>query len=298
MKGNHGYDRDKSSRALFSARMALDAYYSDVQAAYDSIAPSYDDAVGRYSVSRRAKRLALDLIKARTPRHGTLLDIGCYTGNEALELARAGFRVVGVDISPEMVRLARSKAQKFQLQQRARFEVARASELDRLTKVFEESFDGAYSVYGTLNLEPALVAFKSSLTSILRNGGSFVCGLLNPTVLYELVLAPMALKFHGYRKLAKRHVRTRIGLGRHTVETFLYSPKEFARLMGPEFIQEEALGLHFLYPPPRGKGVVGGGEGLGLWWGARTLDGIEHRLQRQFPFTSLGFFSLQAFRKT
>ncbi len=40
-----------------------------------------------------------------------LLDVGCATGGYALALAEAGFDVIGVDLSPEMIRLAQSKAQ-------------------------------------------------------------------------------------------------------------------------------------------------------------------------------------------
>src|SRR5688572_24679605 len=90
--------------------MDFDAYYSRVQTAYDRVAPQYDDLVGSKAVSRRAKLVALQAIRAVTPAGGRLLDIGCYTGIEAFLLAQEGYRVVGIDLSPEMVRLARAKA--------------------------------------------------------------------------------------------------------------------------------------------------------------------------------------------
>jgi SAM-dependent methyltransferase len=44
--------------------------------------------------------------------HGSpILDIGCGTGREAIELARAGFEVTGLDISGFMLSLARRKIQ-------------------------------------------------------------------------------------------------------------------------------------------------------------------------------------------
>ncbi len=39
-----------------------------------------------------------------------VLDVACGTGGFTLEFARRGFRVVGVDLSVEMVRIARRKA--------------------------------------------------------------------------------------------------------------------------------------------------------------------------------------------
>ena len=40
----------------------------------------------------------------------TILDLGCGTGNDVVRLARAGFRVTGLDFSAKAIRLANSKA--------------------------------------------------------------------------------------------------------------------------------------------------------------------------------------------
>ena len=49
-----------------------------------------------------------DLVTSFAPR--TVLDAGCGTGRVALELARRGIEVVGVDVDPAMLVTARSKA--------------------------------------------------------------------------------------------------------------------------------------------------------------------------------------------
>jgi len=271
--------------------MSWDSYYNHVGTAYDDIAAEYDETVGQYAVSQRAKKLALRMIRDLSPPQGKLLDIGCYTGIEALALARQGFRVVGVDLSPQMVTLANAKARRFRLHDNARFYPLRASDLALLGGDSGAPFDTAYSVYGTLNLEPQLHRFKVALAGMLRERGAFVCGLLNPTVLYELVCGPILLKFHGYRKLAKVRVKTHIGLGDGIVAPFLYTPHEFGDLMRPEFEREGSGGLHLLYPPPRRRGA------LDLWWIGRALDSIERVLETRAPFASLGFFSLLVLRK-
>ncbi len=274
-------------------RDALTAYYEHIQSAYNQIAAEYDATVGMYAVSARAKRLAIEVIRAVTPSKGRVLDVGCYTGIEALALAAAGYQVLGVDLSPEMVRLAQSKAKQKRLDTQARFLTARASDLDVVNSDRLAPFDTVYSVYGTLNLEPQIYLFKKALQPLLKENGVFVCGLLNPTVLYELLIAPFLLQFHGYRKLAKHAVSTRIGVGNQRVLTYLYAPSEFAKLMAPEFLLENSRGLHILYPPPRPRR---GGRSE-RWWIARAFDAMESHLEGRALFSSLGFFSLLVFRK-
>ncbi|WP_093810535.1 magnesium protoporphyrin IX methyltransferase [Stappia sp. ES.058] len=51
-----------------------------------------------------------------------VLDAGCGAGHLSLELARRGAEVVGIDLSPEMVRFAQGQAQAAGLSDRVRFE--------------------------------------------------------------------------------------------------------------------------------------------------------------------------------
>ncbi|MDQ3930445.1 MAG: class I SAM-dependent methyltransferase [Chloroflexota bacterium] len=68
-----------------------------------------------YDAPYRAKELAgenvhgeADFVEAYRPR--SVLDAGCGTGRVAIELARRGISVVGVDIDPNLLASARNKA--------------------------------------------------------------------------------------------------------------------------------------------------------------------------------------------
>src|SRR3989344_5691712 len=81
--------------------------------AFDSIASAYDRWYDT-PVGRLVDRLEKDAVFALVePQRGDLvLDLSCGTGNYALALAQRGFRVVGVDVSEPMLRVARAKARR------------------------------------------------------------------------------------------------------------------------------------------------------------------------------------------
>jgi glycine/sarcosine N-methyltransferase len=71
------------------------------------LAPFYD----RLFPPRRPQLDFIGTVVARMHHPARrLLDVGCATGGYSLALAEAGFAVTGVDLAPEMVRLARAKA--------------------------------------------------------------------------------------------------------------------------------------------------------------------------------------------
>ena len=71
----------------------------------------YDRAAAHYDATRRASpSLVAAMLRELGPARGrTLLEVGCGTGNYARAFAKAGFHVLGVDVSREMLRRATHK---------------------------------------------------------------------------------------------------------------------------------------------------------------------------------------------
>jgi 2-polyprenyl-3-methyl-5-hydroxy-6-metoxy-1,4-benzoquinol methylase len=72
-----------------------------------------------------------------------VLDVGCGTGRHALEMARRGYRVVGIDVAHTYLDQAKSEAQRGQLD--IEFRLQRGSELGE-----KELYDFILSFWHTL----------------------------------------------------------------------------------------------------------------------------------------------------
>ena len=79
----------------------------------------------------------LDFIQTHKP--GRAIDIGCGTGTNVITLARAGWKVTGVDFAPRAIKLARQKAGKAGVQ--AEFLIRDATKLNGIDGPFELAFD-------------------------------------------------------------------------------------------------------------------------------------------------------------
>jgi SAM-dependent methyltransferase len=79
----------------------------------------------------------LDFIQTHKP--GRAIDIGCGTGTNVITLAKAGWKVTGVDFAPRAIKLARQKAGKAGIQ--AEFLIKDATNLQGIHGPFDFAFD-------------------------------------------------------------------------------------------------------------------------------------------------------------
>ena len=117
---------------------------SGVRAAYDAIARAYDarlaDELDHKPLDRALLAALLELAGA-----GTVADVGCGPGHVTRYLARDHPDVVGVDLSAEMIRVARDRAPTLA------FVVGSMLRLP----VADGSWAGAVALYSIIHLTPA-----------------------------------------------------------------------------------------------------------------------------------------------
>ena len=99
---------------------------------------------------------------------GSVLDIGCGTGENVLYLAERGFAAAGIDGAPTAIRKARAKAKRRGLE--AQFEVADALTLSTPKRRFDTVIDsGLFHVFS----DEERARFRDSLGRVVRLGGTY-----------------------------------------------------------------------------------------------------------------------------
>jgi SAM-dependent methyltransferase len=143
-----------------------EVFQDDYAAGYDSLYREKD-----YAAECDVAMRALGLPTEPAPH---ILDIGCGTGGHAIELARRGCRVTGVDLSAEMLSHAQRKASETGLADLIQFQQGDA----RSYRLPGEPFDAAimmFAVLGYVTDNEGLVAALKTVRAHLKVHARFCC---------------------------------------------------------------------------------------------------------------------------
>ena len=139
---------------------------------YDVYAQFYDLEFGD---------LAADLLMIQqfAARCGSpILELACGTGRVLMPLARDGYQVTGIDVSPAMLEIARHKVESEELSDRVTLVEQDMRELD-LPDRFQLAFGAINSFMHLLNTEDQLAAL-ARIRDHLNPGGVLLLDLFNP----------------------------------------------------------------------------------------------------------------------
>jgi len=187
----------------------------DLARAFDGQAPKFE----RAPVQSDPAALARLVREAELPAGGLVLDAGCGPGLVSAALLAAGFRVVGVDLSREMIERARARC----AAHGPRAEFSQGSIFDREAEALGP-FDGALSRYVLHHvLDP--LAFVSRQVELLRPGGILVVNdhLTDPD--------PARARHHEYLERARDRTHTRSLTGGAIVDLFTAAGLSAVRLV-------------------------------------------------------------------
>ena len=144
---------------------------------WNSSAHWYDDLVGERGHFHHERTIIPGLkriLKLKAGEH--LLDVACGQGVVCRAFAQAGVRVTGVDMAPDLIRLAQQRAQFPELES---YHEGDARQLDEFIKSPNNGFDAACCILAIANMTPLSPVWRS-IAALLKPRGSLAIVMLHP----------------------------------------------------------------------------------------------------------------------
>lgn len=139
----------------------------------DKISSMFDSIAGKYDFLNHALSLNIDkswrkkLIKTvRSQEAKMVLDLACGTGDVSFGLAEADIKIIGGDISREMLKIAEQKKEKCKHKENIQFEYCEADNL----RFENDTFDAITISFGIRNFDQRQKCIKE-LYRVLKPGG-------------------------------------------------------------------------------------------------------------------------------
>lgn len=262
-----------------------------IEAFFDAAAPDYDRVVAGNRIDAWLRQESLAALLGTFQPGQRVLEIGCGTGLETIPLARAGVTVVATDLSGEMLTRLDRKAEALGLSDRIRTRKMAGSSLEPLLEEFGPgSFDGAFSDFGALNLDPDWPKVAKALAELVRPQGRIVLGVWNRVCLAELLLYSLAL--HPHRALSRLRSPVPPGQSRFAIPVKAQAPGPFLAALAPAFRLESLQALPFLVPPYDFLPHVPAPDRL-----LPLLESADRAVRGRFPFNRLGDHFLARLRR-
>lgn len=258
--------------------------------AFDAAATTFDARFGEWrSVAAQRAVVRSELLKVFPP--GTaILEIGGGTGEDAVWLARHGFKLLSTDAAPAMVEVTRRKLAPFG----SAAELVAAEDLEQFAggclKARGSPFGGAFSNFAGLNCVDELKTVGAALAELLRPGSAAMLVLFGRCAPGEIVVECLRGRpQRAFRRFHRGPVPAKMGGRDFTVR--YHNARAINRAMRPWFRLVRRVGVGIFVPPSAAEPWISRHPGLlGLLC---RLDGVAKR-----PLALLGDHILYHFERT
>lgn len=241
-------------------------------------APGFDRLAARYDnlwSGTKAGQLQRETVWRRTAElfsaGSRVLDLGCGTGDDLIMLGDLGAHATGIDASPEMVRIARSRGLD-----------ARVCAVED-THQLRGTFDVIWSNFGALNCIERLPDLREPLARAVNPGGWLVVCLMSRVCLWETVWYSL----HGRLRKA---IRRWSGEASSSAAPRVFYPavRAMCRSFAPDFKLVAVHGVGVAVPPSY---VTGFSDAF-----MHRLGAVDRRMASLPILRSLGDHRLLIFR--
>ena len=266
-------------------------YYQSVQKAFDSASEEYDYTISHNYINSWIRKRSINQLYRIAHADDILLEIGCGTGAEAVQISQHVRRIVATDISEKMLELLNRKLNARRLNDKIITAKARASEIDTIKELLPDGMVRvAYSFNGALNCEPNIDRVPAELSKVIQEHGYFLCSIRNTLCLPEALSHSLVLQFG--KTNTRKDQPVMVSVGGMDIPSYYYSPTRFARLFHPRFQVRKMIGLPAFLPPAYlSRHYVRTGRAR------KILEKMESVLGDRFPFNMFGDQTLFVFQR-
>jgi SAM-dependent methyltransferase len=281
----------QTSDSLSEWRRKGTDYYQFVAEAFDSASEEYDYTISHNYINSWIRKRSINELTSLTRPSDVLLEIGCGTGTEAIQVSKRVAGIIATDISEKMLYILERKVFAKKYGEKITGIKARAAEISAVQRFLPNGkVRIAYSFNGALNCEPELYKVPEQLSQVIDEKGYFVCSIRNTLCLPETMSHSLALQFD---KLAvRKNQPTMVSVGGMDIPSYYYSPTAFTRFFRPYFHVRRIIGLPAFLPPAYLNEYY-----LKTGVFRPFLEKVELALGGWFPFNRLGDQTLFVFQK-
>ena len=266
-------------------------YFRGVVDAFDSASEEYDFTIGHNFINTWIRKRSITELLKHVGSSDTLVEVGCGTGAEAIEISQHVERIVATDISEKMIDILKLKTKAKRLSNRILPFKVRAAEISRVVDFLAgQKVSAVYSFNGALNCEPELDKFVKGLHILLEEGGYFICSIRNSFCLSEGISHAVVLQFD--KMTPRKNQPVMVSVGGMDIPAFYYPPGDFARHFERYFKLKALIGLPAFLPPAYLSDYYVKFRKIGL-----PLEKMEETLAGHSPFNRFGDQSLFVFQK-
>ena len=206
-----------------------------VEQMFDNIAPTYDklNHIMSLNIDRVWRRRVMRIVR-RSKAH-KIMDVATGTGDLAIAMAKRVDRtqILGVDLSEEMLAVARRKVEKQGLEERIMLEKGDAENLDMVTTESVDAVTVAFGVRNFENIERGL----SEIYRTLKQGGKLV--------VLEFSMPKNRLVRWVYSQYAHRLLPRIGGMISKDKQAYTYLPDSVEEFPSPERFADMLRGVGF-----------------------------------------------------
>jgi len=210
------------------------------------IARAFDGEAERYHHAYEAPRSAAEMRAVTHRLYGRyltkgdrILDLNCGPGSDFEFFRKLGVAISGVDLSPEMLKIAQTRAPEAELH---------CLDYNRID-CLEGEYGAICSNFGGLNTQSEFGDFAAKCRKRLKSGGLLFCNIMTPFSLPE-ILEGAFRGGHWLRRLRRTPERA-VRVGGHPLKVYYFWPRKFYRqFFKAHFSLLEIQGLGVFLPPP------------------------------------------------